>query len=153
MRIQKGKNMVNFFDKFLFGEERKSKWDYFFAHWCAYQMVALKWGMWKFRFLFHDIEKPFLRMFLPYKYVRKFHRKYHRHHISYRNPNRIDWLGLAIDWECSMLTKKAQPMNCALYAQYMMEKYPEHKEKIEQNLIPLLVKLDANTPYNRDSIK
>ena len=136
--------------RFLFPEEKKSTFRYWFAHWAAYQLVALKWGVWKFRFLFHDAEKPFLRLFLPYRYVRKFHRKYHRHHISYRNPKRIDWLGLGIDWECSMYSKASQPMNSWLYAHYMMEHYPEHKEKIENNLLPLLKEIGADKPYNRD---
>lgn len=144
--------MFGTINKFLFSETEKSSFSYFFAHWSAYQMIALKWRVWKPKFLFHDVEKPFLRLFLPYKHVRKFHRRYHKHHIAYRRPHKINWLELAIDWECSFLTKEDQPMNAWTYAHWFMEQYPEHKEKIEQNLLPLLIKIGANVPFNRNEV-
>ena len=46
----------------MFEEKDKSSFKYWFAHWCAYQMTALNCGAWKFKYLFHDIEKPFLEL-------------------------------------------------------------------------------------------
>ena len=50
-----------------FDKEDRSTFPYWFAHWCAFQMTALNLGIWKFKYLFHDWEKPWLRLFLPYK--------------------------------------------------------------------------------------
>lgn len=96
----------------MFKKEEKGTFKYTFAHWAAYQMTALNLKCWKFRFLFHDIEKPLLKL-LGFKYetIRKIHRKFSRHHLTYRNPKKIDWLGAVIDWECSGFTKLDAPLN------------------------------------------
>lgn len=50
----------------LFNDNEKSSFPYWYAHWKAYNKVAREWGVWRFRYLFHDIEKPFMRLFMPY---------------------------------------------------------------------------------------
>lgn len=108
----------------MFTEDQKSTFPYWFAHWCAYQMTALVHNSWKFKYLFHDIEKPFMRLFMPYEKVRIKHRKNNKHHpewLNYRlykcgNPNpttnqikrllkKFDFEGAIVDWECSRFTK------------------------------------------------
>ena len=133
----------------MFTKKQRSTFPYWFAHWCAYQMTALNIGAWKFKYLFHDLEKPFLKLFLPYKTVQQYHRKAHKHHpewlenelyyYDYRNGgeagivnllDEFDWEGMIIDWECSRFTKIAQPRNA--YQEYLYliepisfrEKYP-----------------------------
>ena len=127
-----------------FSKEDRSSFPYFFAHWFAYQTVALCLKCWKPKYLFHDIEKPFLKLFLPYKKLQKFHRKYHRHHPEYRNPDKIDWEALVIDWECCRYTK----INCPLSARETYEHYvevnkfePEIMELIKKNVPPVLERL------------
>ena len=137
----------------LFTPKEKSSFSYWFAHNRAYNKVAKEWGVWKFKYLFHDIEKPFLKLFLPYEKVRKWHRSHNRHHLSYPDKSRIDWTALAIDWECSHYTKESQPMNCWTYAHYMMEKYPNEADLIKYNLIPILKAMGKTKPYNRDENK
>lgn len=97
-----------------FTKSERAGFGYWFSHWCAFQLTALRLGCWKFRFLFHDIEKPWLRLFLPYEKVQKIHRKRSRHHLEYfRNhtAEQVDWLAMVIDWECSPLTKWDAPRN------------------------------------------
>lgn len=99
-----------------FGKKERSSWRYFWAHWCAFQMVAITLGVWKFRYLFHDWYKPWLKMFgMKYKKIQKFHRYNSDHHIEYfehhDNPHRFDWDELIVDWECSQYTKEACPRN------------------------------------------
>lgn len=121
----------------MFSKTERSTFKYWFAHWCAYQMTALNLKCWSPRFLLHDIEKPWLRLFLPYKKVQVFHRTHSNHHIEYlynHKPSKMDWLALVIDWECSRFTKE----NCQLNArQEMNEHYLEYRDYIQ----PILLKL------------
>ena len=89
---------------------KKSSFKYWFAHWCAFNMTALNLGCWRFRFLFHDWEKPWLLLLLrDYEKVRDIHRKYSRHHLECIYPK--DYLALVIDWECSRFTKSHATLN------------------------------------------
>ena len=126
----------------MFTKADRSKFSYWFAHWCAYNMTALNLGAWKVKYLFHDIEKPWLRLFLPYKKVQKIHRRSHPHHPEWleerlkRGLNvekllkRYDFQGTIIDWECSRFTKKESPRtakeeyNLLLFYDSFKEKYP-----------------------------
>ena len=111
------------------------------AHWCAYQMTALNLGVWKFKYLFHDITKPWLMAYArifhrenPYKWVQQYHRSHSSHHLqhyqewhvlSYDNDNHAVWeMGyqggldieaMLIDWECSRYTKTASPWDARTY--------------------------------------
>ena len=94
-----------------FTKEDRSTFPYWFAHWCAYNMTALNLGAWKFRYLFHDIEKPFLRLFLPYEKVQYIHRRIHPHHGEFfLKHGWLFWDDLVIDWECSHYTKQQSPL-------------------------------------------
>lgn len=94
-----------------FTKEDRSTFPYWFAHWCAYQMVALNLGVWKFRYLFHDWYKPWLRLFMDYKKVQRFHRTHSRHHLEYKGEAPLDYVGMVIDWEASQYTKSQCPLN------------------------------------------
>lgn len=90
-------------------------------------MTALNLGIWKFKYLFHDIEKPFLLkwyMYIrrmnheeAYKCVQQYHRAHNKHHITYWVKSgfdnnvlkKLDFEGMVIDWECSRFTKAAAP--------------------------------------------
>lgn len=121
-----------------FPKEERSTFPYWFAHWCSFQVHALKLGVWKPRHLLHDIEKPWLKLFLPYKKVQNLHRIWSRHHIEYKDRSKIRWIDVMIDWECSGLTKT----NGALDARESIEMYKgtEDYEWIKLNLTPLLDK-------------
>lgn len=94
-----------------FTKSDRSTFKYWFAHWSAFQMVALNLGVWKLKYLFHDFEKPWLKLILPYPKVQKLHRKNNRHHLGFKSPSRIDWVALVIDWECCRFTKAECPLN------------------------------------------
>lgn len=101
-----------------FTKNDRSTFKYWFAHWSAYQMTALNLGCWKWKFLLHDIEKPFIKLFKPYKFVQKFHREHANHHlnsflIGNKKLKQMDFVGMVVDWECARFTKKAQPRNAA----------------------------------------
>lgn len=92
----------------LFTKEERSTFKYWFAHWCAYNMVALNCGHWKFKYLFHDFLKPWLKLFMPYDKLQKWHRTHANHHLEKfidGNFKNADWEGMIIDWECSRYTK------------------------------------------------
>ena len=99
------------FDMKKFNKQERSSWRYFWAHWCAFQMVAVTLGVWKPKHLFHDWYKPWLKMFgVPYEDIQKFHRMNSSHHLEYleyKNPVKLDWVSLVVDWECSQYTKNA----------------------------------------------
>jgi len=93
----------------MFPKSKRGTFRYWFWHWRAFNRVAKDLGIWKFKYIFHDLEKPFLKLFLPYKIVQKIHRSHNKHHLEY--PGQKDWEALYIDWECSQYTKEACPRN------------------------------------------
>ena len=129
----------------MFDENDKSTFSYWFAHWCAFQLTALNLKLWKFRFLFHDCEKPWLKLFWPYKKVQKWHREHNRHHLEYglkHGFNKVDWEALMIDWECSRFSKKQCPLNCREEMENKLSsaKWKPYSLKIRAYLEPLLDK-------------
>ena len=90
----------------MFDEKEKSTFKYWFAHWCAYQMTALNCKAWKLKYLFHDIEKPWLELlWKDHKRVKTWHRNHNTHHIEYPGKRKKDYEAMMIDWECSRFTK------------------------------------------------
>lgn len=78
------------------------------------------------RSLFHDLDKVFLYVFLPYKTVHNLHRVHSRHH-SIKAHTHNDYVQMVIDWECARFTKPDKPLN----ARETLDKfYPELKEKV-----------------------
>lgn len=122
-----------------FTKAHRAGFKYTFAHWCSYQMTALNLGVWKWKYLFHDIEKPFLLIWFkllkktePYKHVQKWHRYNRRHHIEHKN---IDAEATIIDWECSRFTKTAHPETAYEYFHNNKHLFEADKRiKLEQAL-------------------
>lgn len=104
-----------------FTKEQRSTFPYWFWHWVAFNRTAREWHVWKFHHLFHDIEKPFLRLILPYKKVQELHRRNNSHHLEYKYPEHRNWEDMVIDWECSGLTKVACPRNAIEEANFKLE--------------------------------
>lgn len=128
----------------MFEEKDKSSFSYYFAHLFAYNMTALNLNCWKFKYLFHDIEKPWLKLFWgDYAKVRKWHREHNRHHITYKDKNKIDWEAAVIDWECSRYTKR-DSMKTAReqYEYFINEKYKDYEEikNLLENNVPKILK-------------
>ena len=132
------------FKKFTVKE--KSTFKYWFWHYLAYNYTAWKLGVWKPKWLLHDIEKPWLKLIWgDYMRVRQWHKHHNKHHVFYgrRNGmNKIDWLGAVIDWECSHLTKCAAVRNGREEVDYLISdksKYTkDEKEEIRKNCYPIL---------------
>ena len=124
----------------MFSKEERSTFTYWFAHWCAFQMTALNLKAWKFKYLFHDIEKLWLKLFFPYEKVQKIHRKNNKHHLQYKNIDKIDWEELIIDWECSCYTKSNSPLTASGEMQRQIAKYPERRTLLLTNMLPILKK-------------
>lgn len=97
-----------------FTKEERSSFGYWFAHWCAFQMTALNLHIWKPKYLLHDIEKPWLKLFWrDYSKVQAFHRTHNNHHVEYLFDHDIhdfDIDAYIIDNECSRFTKQASPV-------------------------------------------
>lgn len=124
----------------MFTKEERSSFKYWFAHWCAFQMTALNLKCWKFKYLFHDIEKPWLKLFLPYDKVQYIHRTLNNHHLQYKYPNRIDWEAMVIDWECSRFTKEAAPLTARETMMMKIRKDSSLKHILLTNMLPILDK-------------
>jgi len=127
----------------MFGEEDKSSFPYWFAHWCAFQLTALNLKIWKFKYLFHDFEKPWMKLFMPYKKVQKWHRINNNHHLEYglkHGFDKIDWEALMIDWQCSYMSKKQCPLNAREEMENKLseEKWKPYEKEIRKYLEPLL---------------
>lgn len=124
-----------------FPPSQKSTFPYWWNHLIAYNLIAMKWGVWRFKYLFHDIDKPFLRLFLPYSKVRKIHRKYHRHHLAYRNQKKIIWIEMLIDNECGMFTKYDSPLTAREFCNKLINDGHYMADRIKNEALPILDKL------------
>ena len=126
----------------MFTKDERAGFKYTFAHWCAYQMTALNLGVWKFKYLFHDFEKPWLKLiWKDYSKVQKWHRQHNSHHLEYKSKN-YDFEAMIIDWECSRFTKEASPMTA--YEKYLdyCNKNNNYKKLLTTNMLPILKKLN-----------
>ena len=127
----------------MFDKDDKSSFPYCFAHWCSFQLCALNLGIWKFKYLFHDLEKPWLKLFLSYKKVQKWHREHSNHHLEYGLKHgfyKVDWHALMIDWECSHMSKKQAPLLARETMEYELskEKWKPYEREIRSYLEPIL---------------
>ena len=148
----------------MFTKKDRGTFKYWFAHWGAYQLTALNLGCWKPRFLLHDIKKPWqMLLYRDYKTGQQMHRDHARHHLTYWTNRefddsafeRLDFLGMVIDWECSRFTKQEAPMNAretlAVMAQnlkdgkyngwvgcYSIEPYPAQIQEFEKRISNIL---------------
>lgn len=130
----------------MFTRDERSSFKYWFAHWCAFQMTALNLKCWKFRFLFHDIEKPWLKLlWKDYGKVQKWHRKHNSHHTEYFiEHDKADYLAMVIDWECSRFTKEVQPLNARQELNRVLSKGNltiYQRDKLQQNIEKVLNKI------------
>lgn len=110
---------------FGFRKSDRSSFKYWFAHWSAFQMTALNHKVWKPRFLLHDIEKPWLKLFCKYPTVKEFHRTHANHHLDYGKLHgwcKMDWTAAVIDWECSRFTKMDAQLNARDTLELQMKK-------------------------------
>lgn len=127
----------------MFTKEERSSFKYWFAHWCAFQMTALDLKCWRFKYLFHDIEKPWLKLILgDYKKVQQWHRYHNSHHLEYYYlHNTADWQAMVIDWECSRFTKEASPLTAREEMEQKIANNPRLREILYENMLPILNKL------------
>ena len=126
----------------MFTKQERSSFSYWFAHWCSFQMTALNLKVWKPKYLFHDIEKPFLKLIWDYKKLQKWHRMNNSHHLEYKG--KIDVESMIIDWECSRFTKaEAQMTAIETYEYFINEKYKgtETELFLKKEVRPILTKL------------
>lgn len=129
-----------------FEKKDRSTFPYWISHFLAYNLVAMKLGVWHPKYLLHDIEKPWLKLFWgDYKKVQNWHRHHNNHHIFYgrmHGINRIDWLGAIIDWECSRYSKYAAPRTAREEVEWLIyneDKYTEdEKMEARKNCYPIL---------------
>ena len=131
----------------MFDRDDRSSFKYWFAHWCGFQIVALNFGIWKFKYLFHDIEKPWLKVLWKgdYKRVQKFHRTHNSHHLEYglkHGFDKVDWTALMIDWQCSALSKRQSQMDAreAMDFELKKDKWKPYAEIIRSYYNPVIEK-------------
>ena len=127
----------------MFTKKDRSSFKYWFAHWCAFQLTALNMRRWKLKYLFHDFEKPWMKLFMKYKSVQKWHREHNSHHLEYglkHGWDKVDWECLIIDWECSRFTKEAQPNGARIQLTLEASVNVTWGKIIWDNCIPILDK-------------
>lgn len=126
----------------MFSKEERASFSYWFAHWCAYNMTALNLKCWKFKYLFHDIEKPWLMLlWKDYDKVQKYHRVNNNHHLEYKNRDKIDWEAMVIDWECSRFTKIASPLAAREVLEHRVRNNHPFSTLMLTHISPILEKL------------
>lgn len=126
-----------------FNKDNESSFKYWFAHWCAFNLTALNLGIWKFKYLFHDFEIPWMKIFYKYDVVQKIHRNNNKHHLEYGLKygwDNVDWETLMIDWECRSFTKQEEQFDAREKLNYEIskEKWVQYADQIKDHLEPLL---------------
>lgn len=102
-----------------FDKSQRSSFSYWFWHFLAFNLVAIELKAWKPKYLFHDIEKPWLKLiWRDYSKVQKWHRTHNSHHLEYKGER--DWPAMVIDWECSRYTKYAAPRTAIEEAEFKL---------------------------------
>ncbi len=132
--MTKTKDINSFMNQFhfeKFTKDQRSSFKYWYYHWKAFNLVAIFFHAWKPKYLFHDFEKPWLRLFLPYEKVQKFHRDHASHHVMYKGDNH-DWEAMVIDWECSRFTKNAAQLNAVDTLDVEINKLAPGADKYQQ---------------------
>lgn len=131
----------------MFTKKDRSSFKYWFAHWCGFQLTALNLGIWKPKYLLHDIEKPWLKLLWrgDYKKVQIWHRTHNKHHLEYglkHGWDAIDWEALMIDWECCGLSKQEAQLDARETLEYEInrDKWKPYADQISNHLNPLLFK-------------
>lgn len=136
---------------------------YHFAHWCAFNMLAMNLGVWKFHHLFHDWYKPLMNDVLllfyeidriyssivhrsysdvsrSYSIVHKFHQKYSNHHLEYfYRTGKCNWLDLILDWECSGYTKEQGKLSAREYLNKLISEGEIQSSSTEARMITELL--------------
>ena len=139
--------LYNDFTSFsMFDKSDRSSFKYWFAHWCGFQLTALNLGIWKPKYLLHDIEKPWLKLLWKgnYKKVQIWHRNHNAHHLEYGFKNgwdKIDWEALMIDWQCCGLSKREAQLDARETMEYevKMDKWKPYESIIRKYLEPILL--------------
>lgn len=119
----------------MFTKEERSTFPYWFAHWCAFNMTALNLRAWKFKYLFHDIEKPWLRLFWDYEKVQRWHRHHNNHHLEYLLRGTVDVEAMLIDWECSRFTKEASTLTARQEWEKIVEEWKAYDQQLYHRLM------------------
>ena len=125
----------------MFTKADRSSFKYWFAHWCGFQLTALNLGIWKPKYLLHDIEKPWLKLLWKgdYKKVQTWHRTHNKHHLEYglkHGWDAINWEALMIDWECCGLSKQEAQLDAreTLAYEIQKDKWKPYAREIESQL-------------------
>lgn len=129
-----------------FTKEERSSFKYWYYHWKAFNLTAYHLGHWRFEYLFHDIEKPFLMLlWKDYNRVQKWHRIHNNHHVEF--DGLWDTYAMIIDWECSRFTKIDAPMNAWQTLQKMMNvsKSEKYRRELYENLAGTLYDLNLTS--------
>lgn len=124
-----------------FEKKGRSSFEYWFAHWCAFQMTALNLHIWKPKYLLHDIEKPWLMLLWEdYKRVQHWHRFHNKHHVQWISNNtdvnclKFDIDAMIIDNECSRFTKIEAPLTAIEFiSQEIAEFEKKHPDMVVHN--------------------
>lgn len=126
----------------MFDKSQRSSFKYYFAHLCAFNMTALNLGVWKFKYLFHDFEKPWLMLlWKDYSRVQKWHRTHNRHHLEYAGGKVYDFEAMVIDWECSRFTKSQSPLTAKEeYEKYILNS-PDVPTWVKHSIESTIIKL------------
>lgn len=123
MYISNEDNSIKMIDKTKFpkfNKDQRSTFRYWFWHYLSFNMVAMELKAWRFKYLFHDIEKPWLKLILrDYKKVQKWHRVHNSHHLEYKGER--DWQAMVIDWEASRYTKQSCIRNAVEETNFLFE--------------------------------
>lgn len=142
----------------MFRKDQRGGFAYTIAHTLAYNACALSLGVWKFKYIFHDWEKPWLMLWAkltkkpdPYKWVQHWHRHHRKHHLEYYRPasfskkaREINVREMIIDWECSRYTKEASQFNAFDHFNICRDKLPNH---LQFKIITELEKLGIYGSY------
>lgn len=87
---------------------------YSLRHIVCINKLAAKLGVWKPKYLLHDMDKVFMYLFCTGKTVKEIHQAHRAkstHHVEYFEQKKMDWEMAVLDWESARFTKPDKPLN------------------------------------------
>lgn len=100
----------------------------------------------EYKYKFHDWDKMFMFIFLPFlgdRIINQWHQKHNRHHPTFtvgkdwtkqvKSQSEVEWVEAIIDWECARYTKPDKPLDAydtlfKFYPEYVDVAKPFFKE-------------------------
>jgi hypothetical protein len=127
----------------MFKKSERKSLKFAFAKWCSYNMTALNYKMWKFKYLFYDYKVIIYRIFNINFDFQKYRRKnkYYIESLETYNIDKINWDDIFIGWQAMTNVMDNKPNNINVYKTLYSIKYDSYEDIINKKYNEFISKI------------